>query len=1064
MTIPLPTTHGIIIVPSAQEVLDLLNPRSDTYAVWSRDGHPSPAKQGESRTRLSLGVIEAHLEGRLRIGFYMIDLKDTSSSGIYDFDSHVMSLDEARKVYAALSKAGFEALIERSKSGGGYHVWVLFANNFPSFKVRIVLFDILHRSGVKLDGKLKQDKAFDRLFPTQDRVNGGYGNLVAAPFWGSAVEKGNCLFIDPDTTLPFEDQVKVLREVHRPNEADFDQYIEQHQLGKKTALAKARLLGTSPHPYRTEALGDLEDIDHCKFMEHLDRHRHDLPEPQWWAGVDNLSPFGEPGRELFLALSQGHDGFSPEEAHRKFDQALKRREQDISPIGCKKLGELGFHCPVLDTCPAHIPANFPAAYPNTAMSLVEMQEFTQVLAADTETPKTEFGRFSLGWQALSDEDRSAILEQVSAVYGWTTEKQRGEFIKRMKAVRPTLNPPSYLPRVRDFFANIPGHEELVLPSDYVAKNGKLYLMRPSKFGEPELILVSEQMLIITETGHDQHRAEVATRTLAYRTALGEWELIQVARADSSDGRTFHKALSTTSFNMSSDQGGELVRYLRAFEAVNQNLLIPKLTTAQLGWIQTRSGWQFVPYTDAATLVPKGPGEKVIAKPEIWQARGTVEEWLTLFDRVRPYPIATFLLVAAFTAPLLLPFADYGQSHSIVVCLESGRGKSTMQFVGATLYGRGEKALVRSWDSTHVGVEESLALRTFFPSFYEDLHNATDKQMSDMVYLIYNETGRVRGARQGGTRATSTFRTILIGSAEEDIRKMAHFGGFLRRSLVITDNVFGDMHKDDVKKIAMRLLEVARANQGVVGRAWIEFIRARLEQGATEPWQEAIKQAEHQLQSFATINGVSVTDPTHVRLFAHHMVAAQLIEECFDVPILRENLLKVWLMMVRSAVDNSPARMYLHQAMEWVSRMKDTNFIVTDLASMTNQPEAREIFGVYVEQQYVAVFADKLEEYLRRQNNNPRLRLPCLEWAKEGWIETAAEHVNGSTKVRYRIKKASVGGNRPPMIVFLIDQGDGGSNDIARALGQQPWVVLGAEPDQTEDASINTDAPTTDQAQ
>lgn len=72
----------------------------------------------------------------------------------------------------------------------------------------------------------------------------------------------------------------------------------------------------------------------------------------------------------------------------------------------------------------------------------------------------------------------------------------------------------------------------------------------------------------------------------------------------------------------------------------------------------------------------------------------------------------------------------------------------IQKIGAFAYGKHE-ALVRSWDATSVGMEQALALRTHMPAFYEDLQNATDHQVNQLVYKIFNQQGRERGAKEGG---------------------------------------------------------------------------------------------------------------------------------------------------------------------------------------------------------------------------------------------------------------------------------------------------------------------------
>lgn len=59
------------------------------------------------------------------------------------------------------------------------------------------------------------------------------------------------------------------------------------------------------------------------------------------------------------------------------------------------------------------------------------------------------------------------------------------------------------------------------------------------------------------------------------------------------------------------KGPGIVWYLREFEAVNQQLLTPKLRTSHLGWMETQGAWHYVPYSDVVMLAPKGDGDRVM---------------------------------------------------------------------------------------------------------------------------------------------------------------------------------------------------------------------------------------------------------------------------------------------------------------------------------------------------------------------------------------------------------------------------------------------------------------------
>lgn len=85
--------------------------------------------------------------------------------------------------------------IERSRSGNGAHVWILFEQPVAAGKARrlgnAVLTEAMDR-----DGRMSF-KSYDRFFPNQDHLpEGGFGNLVALPLQGVPRKKGNSVFVD----------------------------------------------------------------------------------------------------------------------------------------------------------------------------------------------------------------------------------------------------------------------------------------------------------------------------------------------------------------------------------------------------------------------------------------------------------------------------------------------------------------------------------------------------------------------------------------------------------------------------------------------------------------------------------------------------------------------------------------------------------------------------------------------------------------------------------------------------------------------------------------------------
>ncbi len=58
--------------------------------------------------------------------------------------------------------------------------------------------------------------SFDRLFPNQDSLpKDGFGNLIALPLQGQSLVQGNMVFLDLETSVPYQDQWNFLTHIHR---------------------------------------------------------------------------------------------------------------------------------------------------------------------------------------------------------------------------------------------------------------------------------------------------------------------------------------------------------------------------------------------------------------------------------------------------------------------------------------------------------------------------------------------------------------------------------------------------------------------------------------------------------------------------------------------------------------------------------------------------------------------------------------------------------------------------------------------------------------------------------
>lgn len=223
--------------------MSLFKGREDVYAkYWEKNGKSgySPAYQfdwnefmkfkaqggtikdfsNKKLLPLTPSVIEKHLYGQWIIGIYPLLEDNTSYFVAADFDKE--NWQEQSVVFVEVCKKhDIPAYLERSRSGNGAHVWIFFQEAYPAYKSRQIMLELI-REALNFS-VFEKEVSFDRLFPNQDYHTGkGFGNLIALPFQGEAVKKGNNCFIDPNTLSIIENQLEYLLNIQKLSHQELD--------------------------------------------------------------------------------------------------------------------------------------------------------------------------------------------------------------------------------------------------------------------------------------------------------------------------------------------------------------------------------------------------------------------------------------------------------------------------------------------------------------------------------------------------------------------------------------------------------------------------------------------------------------------------------------------------------------------------------------------------------------------------------------------------------------------------------------------------------------------------
>lgn len=189
--------------------------------------------------------IYRHLEGkdpngRDVVGVYAILPDNTCRFLCCDFDDKSCEHGYEKDVLAYVGICrdwGIPAYIERSRSGNGAHVWVLFDE---PIKVKIArsLGNAILTEAMEREGRMSF-KSYDRFFPNQDFMPaGGFGNLVALPLQGRARKDGNSVFVD-ENFMQFINQWSYLQGMKKISAAEVERLVSRYDKKPLGELSKS---------------------------------------------------------------------------------------------------------------------------------------------------------------------------------------------------------------------------------------------------------------------------------------------------------------------------------------------------------------------------------------------------------------------------------------------------------------------------------------------------------------------------------------------------------------------------------------------------------------------------------------------------------------------------------------------------------------------------------------------------------------------------------------------------------------------------------------------------------
>lgn len=226
-------------------------------------------------TKLEAAHIEAHLRGSRPdasdvIGVYPLLPDGTCRFMVFDFDNHSKGAEEndyanvdnewkeevdSLRVICKLNE--IPALVERSRSGNGAHIWIFFDAPISASLVRQFGFALLEKGAETVN--LRSFKYYDRMLPAQTGLAADeIGNLIALPLQGQALKDGNSAFIDENwNAIP--NQWDMLFSTRRLTQQDIVQLLEKWNISEEN-VAVEDILEDDTKPWDRKLAFDRTDV------------------------------------------------------------------------------------------------------------------------------------------------------------------------------------------------------------------------------------------------------------------------------------------------------------------------------------------------------------------------------------------------------------------------------------------------------------------------------------------------------------------------------------------------------------------------------------------------------------------------------------------------------------------------------------------------------------------------------------------------------------------------------------------------------------------------------------
>ena len=373
--------------------------------------------------------------------------------------------------------------------------------------------------------------------------------------------------------------------------------------------------------------------------------------------------------------------------------------------------------------------------------------------------------------------------------------------------------------------------------------------------------------------------------------------------------------------------------------------------------------------------PEGLGDGRLAKA--LRAEGNLKDWKIAVRRLLDHPRAMFHLYASLTPPLL----ELIDAPNFIIDNWglTSIGKTTIISIAASIWGlpiKEQGGLIVGWDATKVSIERLACLFNHLPIFLDDSQTAKEKTIENILYMIANGVGRLRGALKG-TQKTSHWRTVAFSTGEKALNTVTEYEGAKARIISLYGSPFGEKKEAE---LIHKIKPIINSNFGFAGPCFLSELINKSHNKSNELLR---KEYRCYTAKLAKLGKDNVSDRIAQYLGAVQ-VAGRIAEDLFEIGGEPEKVIKH--IFRESIGELKEAGDYPQRALDLIISWVQSNQNSFDKSDFQADVDRGEVFGIIRHGEYIGIFPHKLKELLNKNKFSYSTILKAFK--DRNWIQTS----------------------------------------------------------------------------